>query len=289
MPCSQPLHGFMAVKQNASGKRSIVFDPVKGFSDKPVEVSCKSCLGCRLDRSREWAVRCVHEASMYERNCFITLTFNDENQGVLQDLDVRDFQLFMKRLRKRFGAGIRFFACGEYGEKFSRPHHHACLFNFDFPDRVLWQCRNGINLYRSAELEKLWEYGFSTVGDVTFESAAYVARYLLKKVLGTAADAHYAGKRPEFTHMSRRPGIARSWYERYKGDCFPDDFVVYKGRKVGVPKYYGNLYQLEHPEEFEGLKLKRRLSIDPVENTPERRAVKAVCLAQRVKSLFRVV
>ena len=143
MPCFHPLTGYLARDANASGKRSIVFDPKLALGvDVKRQVPCGRCIGCRLERSRQWAMRCVHEASLYKNNCFITLTFNDYYLPKDGSLHVEHFQKFMKRLRKRFGSGVRYFQCGEYGELLRRPHYHACLFNFDFPDRVLWSIRN---------------------------------------------------------------------------------------------------------------------------------------------------
>ena len=148
---------------------------------------------------------------MWDRNCFVTLTYNDEHLPANGSLNKRDITLFLKRLRKRYGKGIRYYQCGEYGELLSRPHHHAILFNHDFEDKQLWSVRGGVRLYRSASLEQLWPYGYSTIGDVTFESAAYVARYVVKKITGEREGEHYRGKMPEFATMSRRPGIGRGW------------------------------------------------------------------------------
>jgi hypothetical protein len=134
----------------------------------------------------------MHEAKMHPKNCFITLTYNNEHLPSDGSLNYEVFQLFMKRLRKKYGKGIRFYMCGEYGDKLGRPHFHACLFGHDFADKKLWKTTDSKSkLYRSAELEKLWPYGFSSVGDVTFESAAYVARYIMKKVSGDASESHY--------------------------------------------------------------------------------------------------
>ena len=131
MACYQPLKGYYSKSRNPNGKRNVVFNPQMGYRDRPVTVPCGQCIGCRLERSRQWAIRCYHEASMYERNSFVTLTYDDESLPLGGTLVFRDFQLFMKRLRKQYGAGIRFYACGEYGEKFGRPHYHVCLFNFE--------------------------------------------------------------------------------------------------------------------------------------------------------------
>ena len=192
MPCYHPLKGYKSKERNKSGKRSIVFNIKEGLYDQHVTVPCGQCIGCRLERSRQWAIRCSHEAQMHEKNCFITLTFSDEHLPEDRSVDVRHFQLFMKRLRKRYGDGIRFFHCGEYGDHFGRPHYHACIFNHDFEDKKIWkQSGSGEIIYRSASLEELWPYGYSSVGEVTFESAAYVARYITKKVTGDPAQEHY--------------------------------------------------------------------------------------------------
>ena len=136
MPCYRPIKGYRSRRLNAeTGKRPVVFNPRDGFYDQPVDLPCGQCIGCRLERSRQWAIRCVHEASLHERNCFITLTYRDECLPTNGSLDLDAFQKFMKRLRRRFGEGVRFFHCGEYGENFGRPHYHAILFNLDFSDK----------------------------------------------------------------------------------------------------------------------------------------------------------
>ena len=156
MSCYSPLIGYRSRFTNPStGKRNIVFSLREALDDQVIKIPCGQCIGCRLKRSASWAIRCVHEASLHEKNCFITLTFNNEWLPKDGSLDVRDFQLFMKRLRKKYGEGIRFFHCGEYGEKFRRPHYHACLFNFDFPDREIWSVRRGFELYTSESLAEL--------------------------------------------------------------------------------------------------------------------------------------
>ncbi|UOF82976.1 replication associated protein [Microviridae sp.] len=263
MPCYRPLRGYRAPFPNAKGKYPL-FSIRPRDSELPapggaaaVDIPCGRCSGCLLERSRVWAVRCVHEASLYENNCFVTLTYSDGFLPSDRSLSKRHFQLFMKRMRKAYGSKIRFFACGEYGETWKRPHYHACIFNFDFPDKVLWKVRDGVPLYTSVALSGLWPYGFSSVGAVTFESAAYTARYVMKKVFGSDAKEHYSvmdpttGEffqlEPEFVLMSRRPGIGRDWYEKYRSDVFPSDLLVTRGVKMKPPRYYDNLYESDNP------------------------------------------
>ncbi len=135
-----------------------------------------------------------------------------------------------------------------------RPHYHACLFGFDFPDKEMWKVSNGNRLYTSKILDEVWGLGHAVIGDLTFESAAYVARYILKKVTGKSADAHYNGRRPEYVTMSRRPGIGRSWFDKFKSDVFPHDYVVVRGVKMLPPKFYDRVLELTSPKEFAKIK-----------------------------------
>lgn len=211
---------------------------------------------------------------MHEDNCFITLTYNDQHLPPDGTLDHRVFQKFMKRLRKKYPHKIRYYMCGEYGENFGRPHYHACLFNHDFKDKTPWSERDGVILYRSKELEKLWSdengepMGFATVGGVTFQSAAYVARYIMKKISGDLADDHYqkidavTGEItkcvPEYTNMSLKPGIGACWLDQYQADVYPHDFVVINGKKVRPPRAYDRTWELLYPEEMALIKARRR-------------------------------
>jgi hypothetical protein len=229
----------------------------------PVSIPCGQCIGCRLERSRQWAVRCVHEASLHERNCFITLTYDPDHLPENGTLVMEHFQLFMKRLRKEFGAGIRFFHCGEYGEKQGRPHYHAALFNFDFPDKVfLRRTPRGDVCWSSASLQRLWGKGRTELGSLTFESAAYIARYITKKQLGKGAQAHYEGRKPEYTTMSRKPGIGKGWLEKWTADVYPVDRVVLKrgGRMIEMrpPRFYDVSFELDDPETFATVKRNRK-------------------------------
>lgn len=193
---------------------------------------------------------------MHEASAFITPTFSDEHLPSDYSVSVRELQLWHKKLRNAYGE-FRFLSCGEYGEQGLRPHYHELLFGLDFPDKVLWSVsKRGERLYRSEALERLWGKGRCLIGSVTLQSAGYCARYSMKKVTGSTAPEHYrrvhplTGEvcqvRPEFIVMSRRPGLGASWFERFKGDAFPSDFLVVDGRKVPVPGYY--LRKLEDAE-----------------------------------------
>lgn len=205
----------------------------------------------------------------------------------------RDLQLFLKRLRKEYGAGIRFYGCGEYGESFGRPHYHLCLFNFDPPDKILYEVRNENKIYTSESIDSVWGKGISRTGAVTFESAAYVARYILKKITGDPATSHYETvdwdtgeilfqREPEFTTMSRggkykgKGGIGKAWYDQYSTDVHDHDYVVMRGLKMRAPRFYDRQYELKNPDDYKRLKNKRlqRAKDQASENTPDRLAVR---------------
>lgn len=182
---------------------------------------------------------------------------------------------------------MRFYMCGEYGEKLKRPHYHYLLFGYRPHDTIYSHTsESGEKLYTSAELTEIWGHGKVWIGDVTYESCAYVAAYVMKKMNGELADTHYlrtdeAGNdywlQPEFNEMSRRPGIARSWWERFNQDILVDDTVIRNGgSKMRPPRYYDKLLELMDPTAMAVLKLKREHRAKELEadNTPQRLADK---------------
>ena len=260
MTCYSPLTGYRSRTPGKNGGFQIKFNK-DGSNGQRCTVACGQCIGCRLDKSRDWAIRCVHEAQMHEDNCFITLTYNEENLPRDGSLVKEHFQKFMKKLRKKHDHKIRYFQCGEYGENLRRPHYHACLFGHDFADKTLFQNKNGHDLYVSEQLNTTWGKGFATIGTMTFETAAYTARYVMKKITGDNAREHYqtfnieTGEifqiQTEYTTMSRRPGIGQTWYDKYKNDLFPRDECIIDGRTMKPPRYYAKIYQQEHPRQHE--------------------------------------
>lgn len=260
-------------------------------------VPCQQCVGCRLERARQWAVRCEHEMRRHDRNCFITLTFDDDHLPDDGSICVRDMQLFMKRLRKKFGAGVKHLYCGEYGEENWRPHYHAILFNCDFPDRkVFKRLASGFTIDTSAILGDLWPYGFSSVGAASFESAAYVASYCLKKVTGELAEGHYYREikpnvwdwvEPEFARMSKGIGLAHLL--EFSSDIYPANVVVTRGGRVGVPpRYYAKKFAElsdENARMLDDIKEQRALmgAAEAWNSTPERLAVREQVRVSRLQ------
>ena len=264
MACYKPLKAYR-------GPNGIEFNSKAGYADKPLQLKCGQCIGCRLDRTRGWAIRAVHEAQMHEKNAFLTLTYRDQALPDDHGLHVEDWQKFAKRVRKTKGP-FRFLHCGEYSEPPNlRPHYHACLFGLDFSeDRVPFETRGPNTLYISAELQGLWPHGFATIGELTFDSAAYVAAYCLKKATGQLAEKYQrvdpdTGEcwevKPDYATMSLKPGLGKTWFERYCADIYPDDFVVLKGTKFRPPKYYDQLLEKDNPELHKKMLQKRRQQI----------------------------
>lgn len=303
MACNYPITAY---KCEDGG---IVFDERKGAVACELRLPCGQCDGCRLERARQWAVRCVHESMMYEENIFLTLTYNDENLPDREELLYRDFQLFMKRLRKEVCyykksskhqgpyREIRFFMCGEYGEDNGRPHYHACIFNLDFQDKKIFKKTSaGSYIYTSETLDRIWGKGFATIGDVNFDSAGYVARYITKKSRKNMKE-HFIDietgeifqKEDEFTKMSLKPGIGRRFYDKWKRDIFPHDHVVVNGKVMKPPKYYYKLLQEENENLYnELLEVRLEKSLGKAgDNTPERLETKELVLKASMKFLKR--
>jgi hypothetical protein len=292
MPCYHPLPGWFSRTVNASGKRSIVFNVRDGASDLKTEIPCGRCLGCRLERSRQWALRCMHESKLHEDNAFVTFTYDDDQLALLPGADdgipslhPPHFQLFMKRLRKAFGDGIRFFQCGEYGERTFRPHHHAILFNLRFPDQRVWN-RNAQHLrYTSETLDRLWGHGACQIGTVSFASASYVARYAMKKIYGPEAENWYQGRVPEYLTMSRRPGIGSGFFDQYHAEIYMRDSCLVESREVKPPKFYDSKLEKLDEDLFLSIKDARKLaSSSNANNKPARLRVRERNATHRLKT-----
>ena len=309
MPCYRPLDAYVIAGKTENGKKIIAFKKQNNWIER-VKLPCGQCIGCKLLRSVNWAVRCEHEMSLHEQNCFITLTYDEEN--LPQDYSLRKdhFINFMKRLRRAIDpVKVRYFMCGEYGEQSWRPHYHAILFGFAFPDKIQVQFKEVENPYfLSPLLKKLWKFGNHMIANATFETAAYCARYCTKKITGDLAEEHYnrtilkfdedTGEietyletvlEPEYATMSRRPGIGKGWFEKYKSDCYPTDFLIRKGNKLPVPRYYDKLIEREDEVMLAQIKVARELHAkkDFIENTGARLIAREHCKRKQLETLKR--
>lgn len=294
MPCYHPIPMWHSKNINKeTGKRPLTANygdawrPLGRLPDT-IYVPCGQCVGCRLEYSRQWAMRCVHEFETAGRvGSFITLTYNPDNLPPDGKVHKDHVQKFFKRLRKKFGNGIRFFACGEYGHNFKRPHYHAIIFGLQFTDLMIHTVKHGYQYYRSPTLERLWPYGFSLVGNVTFESAAYVARYVFKKQKGDDVDDSLQ----PFVLMSRMPGLGHDWYNKYKNQIYPNDFIVIRdGITCKPPQYYDSLLEKDNPELYEQVKEARQAKYRRDEDmTDEEYAAAAIQERLKAKKLTKLV
>jgi hypothetical protein len=302
--CVRPLDGY----RSRGGAVIIVPRGSRPPRDANLKVAmsipCGQCIGCRMSKAQDWGVRCLHEKKMWPHSCYVTLTYSDEFLPPGGTLCLRDVQLFMKRLRKLKGSTsknpIRFFLGGEYGEQNGRPHYHALLFNCGFRDMVrIGQNARGEPLFTSAELSSVWAVdgkpmGYCTIGEVTFDSAVYCAKYALKKVSGDAAIEHYQvydemgevfDRRPEFAVMSRRPGIGAAFFDKFFDEIINNDSVLIDGRMIRPPRYYDERWKKLNTHDENALlckckvcvnqrSRKRKAVLNKADNTDERLVVK---------------
>lgn len=299
LPCYHPLYAVqIGTKDN--GKADLKFLQYRPHElDKTVEwhgrsyprsalvpLPCGQCIGCRIDYSRQWANRCMMELEYHDSAYFVTLTYDDDHLPMSEYIDPdtgellpsltlrkRDFQLFMKRLRKAFPQDhIRFFMCGEYGSQTFRPHYHAIIYGLHLDDLTVYKTvREAGELYtyyNSPSLQKVWSdsdgvpIGFAVVGEVTWNSCSYVARYVMKKQKGSGAEAYRTFNIvPEFTLMSRKPGIAKQYYDDHS-DLYDYDKINIStpkgGRAFRPPRYFDKLYDLDAPECMQSIKDRRK-------------------------------
>jgi len=284
MACYSPLTAYKSyTKRTESGKALVEFRRANTSpsTHEEIELKCGQCIGCRIDQKAQWALRSLQEASLHLNNSFVTFTYNDGNLPEGGALHKPDMQAFWKRLRKAiYPQKIRTLYCGEYGGETFRPHYHALVFGYNFPDKKIHRNPGPHAGYTSDLLKDLWPMGYTEVGEFNWESAQYCVGYVTKKMNGPLAEEKLARVDPdtgetwqvpnEFMHMSNRPGIGRKWIEKYIGDCYPKDFVTQNGRRFKVPKYYDAELEKQNREMFEQVKAKRQAEGRKTKGTEER-------------------
>lgn len=245
-------------------------------------------------------MRIDHEARQHELTAFLTLTYRDSELLPGGTLSREHFPAFMKRLREHlfrelgYRHKVSYFYCGEYGERTRRPHYHAILFGYDFPDKQFYSKE----LQVSPTLDALWSHGDCKIGKVTFESAAYCARYVCTKLNagGEFAYEHIdleTGEvlpvQPEFARMSLKPAIGKRWIERFCEDTYQDDKVIVRGREMKPPKFYDKELERRFPEAHEIIKEQRRIEAvrHRANSSPERLRVRETVKRAQIRNLTR--
>lgn len=245
MPCYRPVDAWMPL-----GGGQIVFREIG--DSRQIKVPCNQCIGCRIDRREEWAIRNYCESKMHQHSWFITPTYDEEHLPLHGSLVPSHLSDFVRALRRKTRLGkLRFFGVGEYGDTFGRPHYHLLVYGPDIPDlRKVNSIHAKKDVFGSEIVSSAWGKGGVAVQRMTLGAARYCAGYVFKKMTGKAADEHYSRVDPvtgelvklvpEFSRMSRKPGIGFAYLEGYWRDIFlsGNDNIVVNGRPCRVPGFF---------------------------------------------------
>ncbi len=311
MTCYEPKYAvYNKMQAKKTGKKQIIFLPhPKTERDKEIRkklypelnykhiyIPCGKCIGCKSDNAKMWSIRAYKELTLHELNCFITLTYDDNSPLCREDplciwnLRYKHFQLFMKRLRKKFkGLKFSFLMSGEYGSENGRAHFHCILFGLDFPDKKLQYISKGFNHYSSYILQKLWSttddnknfypIGFVDLTEVDYDCCSYVSQYVLKKAVDyedvstisfsddtkipvkTFLQVNEEERVPPFIRMSTKPAIGLEWFKQNQKVVLNEQIYYKKNEdtvlKAKVPRYYEKKFEEFHPEIYEEFTKKR--------------------------------
>lgn len=289
MSCYHPLVGWPTGEISEKGKPlyhiegrgklGSMVNPEGFLADNTdaVLIPCGRCIGCRLDYSRKWADRMMLELAVQKKAIFVTLTYDNEHIPIVYDdddfpicftLKKEDVQLWMKRVRRHYGdKSLRFYLAGEYGSSTGRPHYHCILYGLsldDFPKKRAYK-KSELNdiYYIDDDFAARWNQGYVVIADVSWKTCAYVARYVTKKVLNQFPEAfEELGMVPEFSLMSRRPGIGKPYLDAHP-DCLDLQSINIStpegGRQIAIPKYYLKQLELTDPKRYASIIAERKM------------------------------
>lgn len=296
MSCTRPI----SAQRYYDPEQAKLVIRLAGDDFKPnLELNCGNCTNCKLRKAKEWALRCWHESQMHDNSCYVTFTYSDENLPAREELDHRHFQLFMKRLRRRYmRQRFSYFMCGEYGDKTHRPHYHAVIFGYWPPDAEYHRTEKGHKYFKSAELDYLWGRGFTDTSYVSYKNAGYVARYTLKKQLPSEElqdrytwvdeNGELHVRKFEYTRMSTDPAIGQGWFYKYMDQTLRDDFVRDPdGHECPVPKHYLDVLKREDPDLYVEMAVARLEKAKANAKSPDQLRQHEICTEARSKQLKR--
>lgn len=293
MACYHPLPAYMT-------PNGVVFKARHGDDiTNKIHIPCGQCIGCRYRRANDWEVRIMHEASLYENNCFVTLTYKRDALPPNSSLCHADVQKFLKRLRKRTAQPVRYYLCGEYGPLHQRPHYHACLFGIDFADQIpKGKSESGETFYESKTLDKIWGHGSTSVQPLNQLTANYCARYIMTKKLGkeTSYDTvdengEIKTRTAEYAAMSLKPGIGQQWLKIYRKDVYTHDYVITRGTQRRPPKYYDKQEEKHNPDNIERIREQRVTNAKKtyLDQTDERLAIRKQVFEAKIRNKQRTI
>lgn len=312
MSCNAPIRAFQLMAKNSEGKNVILFNEkdVRGKNYIETELPCGRCMGCRIEKARSLAIRCMHESEMFEFNCCLTLTYDDDHIDEDHSLRPDDWKTFIHNLRQtdegfqevicpddKIRRPIRYIQTGEYGDIDQRPHHHAMLFNYDFIDKqYLYTSDAGQRYYESQRLEELWPHGIAHISEVNSSAANYICRYCTKKIIEEIEETKYQRINentgeiyevlPEYSTKSNRPGLGRFWLDKYGKETFDRGYLYSNGHKAAIPKYYERIMETINPCSVYKVKMdKKKEMMKRPKETTKRKAQKDRALKLKMKNL----
>lgn len=242
------------------------------YADGIQILPCGKCKSCRLAKARMWSLRCLLESRYYASSYFLTLTYAPKSLPFSKEgkrtLVKKHYQDFLKRLRIKIERSnvchdkdtkIKYFGCGEYGDKRGRPHYHFCMFGLPLSDLVYHSTsKRGDIYYTSKFLEDIWTYGKVIVGAVTMKSAGYVARYTMKKQYNADLKAaFYYGRIEEFQCQST--GLGKKFFNEFYQYFYDLGTIVIDDQHYTIPRYFDKLLEKKDLTLYEKVKYERAL------------------------------
>jgi len=292
MACEKPKTAY----RPANGGPLYWTPPTDGRAAAKIEIPCGSCILCREEQARQWAVRLTHEQTLHDEACFGTLTYDDKFLPTIEGTPTLNYAHthdFVHRARKyvlrKYGRKISYYLVGEYGDKSNRPHYHFAMFGHAFTEKMQIIRTSPTVLWTSQELAKLWGHGYVSIGALTFESAQYTASYVTKKLRAKQQYVRVDEVTGELiplvqprAFVSTKPAIGKRWWELWHQGVIDHDHVIMNGRRQKPPKYYDRLLEKKDKQLYDKMKEKRNDSV--TRDTPETAHARAEVARARAKN-----
>ena len=252
-------------------------------------------MDCRIRKRNDWVIRLYGERLTHGDGCMLTLTYEDEHLPMYNGLSRKDFDLFIRRLRKQTNKPLRFFGVGEYGTEGTRdlnPHYHLIVAGWKPADSIPIAIDENRGIRStSVILDELWGKGRTEVGELSQGSVKYVTGYVRDKLTGQLAHdkltvhdwrTDQIVRLPDtFQTSSRRPGLGFNFFRKYWQDIYPKDYITIDGKKFAPPTYFDKLLEQFHPAVFDQVK-KQRIDKEHEEFSDSRLDAREIITQQRI-------